>query len=201
MNKKQLSEHIGNIDDRLVQQAESIPNYAKQRRHKRLKQLLSMAAVLILMISSFSLGAIAFAREMPAAQEILELEGLNFKLILPDSWAGQYLVEKNVGPQDYIVYSPKVREAASKSFGMADGGVLFYIACFDESMTEEQFVENGLDITGYRYILATSDKTYILYYTSDVQCDPGDEDQVRILVKMESEIRDIQFVVSNIFDE
>mgnify|MGYP001129528184 CR=1 FL=1 len=30
MNKKQLSEHIGNIDDRLVQQAERISNYARK---------------------------------------------------------------------------------------------------------------------------------------------------------------------------
>ena len=32
MNKNQLSQHIGNIDDRLVQQAEQIPNYVMQHR-------------------------------------------------------------------------------------------------------------------------------------------------------------------------
>lgn len=28
MNNRQLSEHIGNIDDRLIKQAEQIPDYA-----------------------------------------------------------------------------------------------------------------------------------------------------------------------------
>ena len=32
MNRKQLSEHIGNIDDRLVEQAEKIPNYKQDRK-------------------------------------------------------------------------------------------------------------------------------------------------------------------------
>ena len=51
MNKKQLSEHIGNIDDRLVQQAEKLPNYATQRRQKRIRRLLTAAAALVLMVS------------------------------------------------------------------------------------------------------------------------------------------------------
>ena len=199
MNKKQLSEHIGNIDDRLVQQAEKIPNYASWNRRKGIRQLLAAAAVLILMVSSFSAGAIAFAREVPAEHETLELKGVDLTLILPDSWAGQYSVEKY--GQNYVVYNSQIREAVSEGIDMFDGGVLFYIVCYDESMTEEQFVENGLDFTAYRYILATRDKTYILQYASDVQYDPADEEQVSIYSKMQSEIKDIQFVVSNIFAE
>ena len=34
MKKEQLAEFIGNIDDRLVQQAEQIPDYGQQRRRK-----------------------------------------------------------------------------------------------------------------------------------------------------------------------
>ena len=199
MNTKQLSEHIGNIDDRLVQQAEKIPNYASWHRRKRIRQLLAAAAVLVLMVSSFSVGAIAFAREVPVEQETLELEGVDLTLILPDSWAGQYSVEKY--GQNYVVYNSQIRESVSEGIDMFDGGVLFYIVCYEESMTEEQFVENGLDFTAYRYILATRDKTYILHYASDVQYDPADEEQVSIYSKMESEIKDIQFVVSNIFAE
>ncbi|MCH5269431.1 MAG: hypothetical protein J1E83_01655 [Lachnospiraceae bacterium] len=199
MNKKQLSEHIGNIDDRLIQQAEKIPNYALWHRRTRIRQILATAAVLILMVSSFSVGAIAFAREVSVEQETLELEGVNLTLILPDSWMGQYSVEKY--NQNYVVYNPQIRESVSEGIDMFDGGVLFYIVCYEESMTEEQFIENGLDFTAYRYILATRDKTYILHYASDVQYDPADEEQVRIYSKMASEIKDIQFVVSNVFDE
>ena len=48
MNKEQFSEHIGNIDDRLVKQAEQIPNYAAMRRKKGFRQLWGIAAALVL---------------------------------------------------------------------------------------------------------------------------------------------------------
>lgn len=201
MNKKQLSEHIGNIDDRLVQQAEKIPNYATRRRQKRIRRLLATAAALVLMVSSFSVGAMAFGREViievPAEQETLELEEINLTLILPDSWAGKYSIEKN--GNNFIVYNPQIREAVSNGTDPFDGGVLFTIVCYEESMTEEQFIENGLDFTAYRYLLATSDKTYILHYASDVQYDPADQEQESTYQKMMSEIEDIQIVVNNIF--
>lgn len=202
MNKKQLSEHIGNIDDRLVQQAEQIPNYMVVRRQKRFRRFLTAAAALVLMVASFSVGAIAFAREIivevPAEQETLELEGINLTLILPDSWKGQYSAEKN--GENFVVYNPQIKEAVSSGTELYDGGVLFTIVCYEESMTEKQFIENGLDFTAYRYLLATSGKTYILQYASDVQYDPADKEQERIYQKMMSEIEDIQFVVNNVFE-
>lgn len=203
MNKKQLSEHIGNIDDRLVQQAEEIPNYVAQRRQKRIRRLLAAAAAFVLMASSFSVGAIAFAREIiievPAEQESLKLEGVSLTLILPDSWKGQYSAEKN--GTNFVVYNPQIKEAVSDGIDLFDGGVLFTIVCYEESMTEEQFIENGLDFTAYRYLFATSDKTYILHYASDMQYDPADKEQESIYQKMTSEIKDIQFVVDNIFKD
>lgn len=201
MNKKQLSEHIGNIDDKLVQQAEQIPNYVMRNRKKRIKQLLATAAVLVLMFSSFSVGAMAFSREIivevPVTQEIIELEGINLSLILPDSWKGQYVVEKN--GQNYIVYHLQSKKNVSDRISPWDGGVLFTIVCYEEAMTEEQFIENGLDFTAYRYILATSNKTYVLHYASDVQYDPENEEQKIAYIKMMSEIKDIQFVVDDVF--
>lgn len=200
MNKKQLSEHIGNIDDRLVKQAEQIPDYMMIRRQKRIRRLLAAAAALVLMISSFSVGAIAFAREIivevPAKQETLELEDIDLTLILPDSWKGQCSAEKS--GENFIVYNPQIKEAVSSGAGSYDGGVLFTIVCYGESMTEKQFIENGLDFTPYRYLLATSSKTYILHYASDVQYDPADEEQERTYQKMMSEIGDIQFVVNHV---
>ncbi len=203
MNKKQLSEHIGNIDDRLVQQAEQIPNYLAQYRQRRIKQLLSVAAAFILMLSGFGVGAVVFAREIivevPIEQEILELEGVNLMLIFPDSWKGQYSVEKS--GQNYVVYNPQIKDAVSEGIDIWDGGVLFTIVCYEEAMTEEQFIENGLDFTAYRYILATSNRTYILHYASDVQYDPTNQEQENIYEKMMSEVKDIQFVVDNVFED
>lgn len=197
MNKEQFSEHIGNIDDRLVKQAEQIPNYAAMRRKKGFRQLLGIAAALVLMVSGFGVGAIAFAREtiveVPVEQETLELEGINLTLILPDSWKGQYSVEKR--GENFDVYIPEIRE---KTAGYE--GILFTIVCYEESMTEEQFIENGLDFTAYRYILTTSNKTYILHYASDVQWAPADKEQEAVYLKMMSEIKDIRFSVDNVFE-
>lgn len=146
MNKKQFSEHIGNIDDRLIAQADQIPVSTVLRRHKRVRQFLTTAAVLVLMVSSFRVGAMAYEREIivevPVEQETLELEGIDLTLILPDSWKDQYAVEKN--GENFVVYIPQIKE---KKAGF--DGILFTIVCYGESMTEEQFIENGLDFTAY----------------------------------------------------
>lgn len=203
MNQKQFSEHIGNIDDRLIKQAENIPNYAVQHRNQRIRQLLAMAAVFALMISSFGAGAIVFAREtvveVPSEQETLELEGVDLTLILPNHWKGQYAVIKN--GTNFVVYNPQIKEAVSDGKDPLDGGVLFTIVCYEESMTEEQFIENGLDFTAYRYLLATSENTYILHYASDVQYDPADQEQEKRYWEMMSEIGDIQIVLNHTFSE
>lgn len=203
MNKKQLLERIGNIDESLISQAEKIPNYAALHRQKRSRQLLAAVVALVFMISGFTLGATVFAREVivkvSEKQETLKLEGVELTLILPDSWAGQYAVEKN--GINYVIYNPQIKEAVSDGENILDGGVLFTIVCYEESMTEEQFIENGLDFTAYRYILATSRRTYILHYASDVQYNPADSEQERLYQKMMSEIKDIQFVINSILDD
>ena len=63
MNPKKLSDCIENSDNRLVQQAQQIPNYAQQHRKKRLRSWTAVAACIALMVCSFCVGAFAFARE------------------------------------------------------------------------------------------------------------------------------------------
>lgn len=154
MNRKQLSEHIGNIDDRLVEQAEKIPNYKQQHSRKIIRRFITIAAAFVLMACSFSAGAFAFARErvveIPINQETITLDEINLTLILPDDWKGKYFVEKN--GQNYVVYHTQIRKDVSKGLDPFDGGVLFYIVCYEESMTPEQFVEKGYDFVGYRYL-------------------------------------------------
>lgn len=202
MNKKQLSEHIGNIDDRLVEQAEKIPNYRRLHHRQTIRRLISAAAAFALMACSFSAGAFAFAREIvvevPMERETIRLEESNLTLILPDDWKGKYSVEKN--GQNYIIFHPQIREGFGTEIAFT-GGVLFYIVCHEESMTPEQFVENGYDYTGYRYLFSTSDKTYILYYPSDVQWNPENLEQEREYLGMEEEIEDIKFVVDNLLTD
>lgn len=202
MNKKQLSEHIGNIDDRLVEQAEKIPNYRHLHRRQMIRRFITAAAAFVLMACSFSAGAFAFAREtvveVPVEQEMIKLEEINLTLILPDDWKGKYSVEAN--DQNYIVYHPQIREDFGTEIAF-NGGILFYIVCYEEAMTPEQFVEKGYDFVPYRYLFSTSDKTYILCYPSDVQWNPENPEQEAEYLEMETEIEDIKFVVDNILAE
>lgn len=199
MNKKQLSEHIGNIDGRLVEQAEKIPNYRQLHHRQTIRHFIAAAAAFVLMVCSFSAGAYAFAREIvvevPVEQETIKLEEINLTLILPDDWKGKYSVEKD--GQNYIIYQPKIREGFGTETAF-NGGILFYIVCHKESMTPEQFAEKGYDIVGYRYLFSTSDKTYILYYPSDVQWNPENPQQETEYLGMEEQIKDIKFVADNI---
>ena len=199
MNKKQLSEHIGNIDDRLVEQAEKIPNYRQLHRRQTIRRFLTAAAAFVLMVCSFSAGAFAFAREIvvevPVEQETAMLEEINLTLIFPDDWKGKYSVERN--GQNYIFYHTQIREDDiwTEPF---NGGILFYIVCYEESMTPKQFVERGYDFVPSRYLFSTNDKTYILCYPSDVQWNPENSEQETEYLGMEGEIKDIKFVVDNI---
>lgn len=200
MNKKQLSGYIGNIDDRLVEQAEKVPNYSKLHHHKIIKRFITVAAAFVLMVCSFSAGAFAFVHEtmveVPIEQETVTLEEINLALVFPDDWKGKYSVEKD--GQNYIVYHTQTREDASAGIDGFDGGVLFYIVCYEEAMTPEQFVEKGYDFVQYRYLFSTSDKTYILCYPGDVQWNPGNPAQETEYLRMETEIKDIKFVFDNI---
>ena len=197
MNKKQLCDHIGNIDDRLIEQAGHIPNYRRQHRRKVIQRLAAMTAVTALMVCSFSAGAMAFAKEnvvkVLVEPEFVSLEEIGLTMILPDSWKGEYAVEKN--GRNFIIYSNKIRDGSVRSD--AFDGILFYIVCYDTAMTPEQFVENGYDFTGYRYLFATKSNTYILHYASDVQWDPSDPEQKKIYTQMASEIENIRFIPDN----
>ena len=61
MNGRQLADRIGNIDDRLIQQAQET-GQKKARLSHRARRWAAAAAVVALMGASFSLGALAFAK-------------------------------------------------------------------------------------------------------------------------------------------
>ncbi len=193
MNKKQLSGHIGNIDDRLVEQAEKIPNYRQMHHRQTIRRFITAAAAFVLMACSFCAGAFAHATvaEVPAGQETVLLKESNLTLVFPDGWKGKYSIEKN--GQNYIIYNTQIREDVC-----AGEGILFYIVCYNESMTPEQFVEKGYDFASYSYLFSTSNKTYILCYPSDVQWNTENPEQEMEYLEMEEEIKDIKFMFGNI---
>ena len=42
MNEKQFSDRIGNVNDKLVQQAEQTPNYGREHRKRGVRQLVAI---------------------------------------------------------------------------------------------------------------------------------------------------------------
>ena len=200
MNEKQFSDRIGNVNDKLVQQAEQTPNYGREHRKRGIRQLVAIAATIALMVCSFTVGALAFAKEtiveVPVEQETITIEEIGLTLILPDSWKGKYAFEQDNDFKEYHVYNPAIREAmGGDSETLLSGGMLFYLKLWDEQLTKEQVDAGGeWDYAGCRYIMTTKDGTYLLYYASDVQFTQETMDEYR---QMESEISDIRFVVDN----
>lgn len=215
MNDRQLSDRIGNIDDSLIQQAGQLPEHKKARLSDRAKHWVAAAALVALMSGSFCLGALAFAKEtvvevtvekenvvevqIPVDQETLTLPDIGITLILPEDWKGCYAVEQTGSSDHYSVYATDVREAFFRSGGIANaGGVLFYINKYDQQLTEEEWNDpfGPWNYAHNRYIMATKDGTYLMYYASDVQFTPETEAEYR---QMEAEIDEIRFVVDDAF--
>lgn len=200
MNEKQFSDRIGNVNDKLVQQAEQTPNYGREHRKRGIRQLVAIAATIALMVCSFTVGALAFAEEtiveVPVEQETITIEEIGLTLILPDSWKGKYAFEQDNDFKEYHVYNPAIREAmGGDSETLLSGGMLFYLKLWDEQLTKEQVDAGGeWDYAGCRYVMTTKDGTYLLYYASDVQFTQETMDEYR---QMESEISAIRFVVDN----
>lgn len=199
MNPNQFSHRIGNVEDHLIQQSQQLPGYGFHRRNLRLKRALILAAVVTLMVCSFTVGAMAFSKEtvveVPVGQESVTLDKLGLTLIFPDSWKGQYTIEE-VTPYEYHLFINSIREKTGASWSVP-GGMLFYIMEIDEVLTPEQVGESEWNFAHNQYLFATQDSTYLLYYASDIEYDWNDPEQETLYRKMESEIREIRIVVDN----
>lgn len=191
MNQKQFSDRIGNIDDRLVQQAEQVPNYARQHRRNNWRKIVGMAAAIALMVCSGIVGAVAFGSE---PQETIELDEIGLTLILPDDWEGKYEVTKSES-NSYVVYSPEIKTAWGGSEDPFDGGVLFYVVRIDDVLTSDQVKDSEWNYAANRYLFATEDCTYLLYYASDVQFPLDMEEEYR---QMEAGIKDIRIIADSL---
>lgn len=205
MNERQLAERIGNIDDRLIQQAESYRTTKKQRRMKVLKRIVACAAALVLAVGSFALGRVVEADRIvqpdPVGIGIIWLDEIDLGILLPDSWAGSDWDEWKDGfgvepRQDgsYNIYSREIREAcmASDDNDFIWGGVLFTIVRRPVQMTEKQVMDEGKDCM---YIASAKSGTYILYYAENVQYTSETKEKY---LQLQSAIGEIQFVVSDI---
>ena len=199
MNKEQLSQRIGNMDDRLVAQAEHVPNYGRQRRSGLRRKIAGIAAVIVLMACSGAVGALAFSREtvteVPAQQETVELAGIGVTVLLPDSWAGKYEVVQD----SFLPYNSAMWEFCAKSVyedGTFYRGSLFTVFQYaDYSMSAEEFAQSGLAGIG-QYLFATEDATYAVMYAGDVQYDPDNAAQQETWYALSQTVQDVRFVIA-----
>ena len=192
MNEKQLSDRIGNIDNRLIQQAEQTPNYGREHRKRSIRQLVAIAAVVTLMICSFTVGAVAFPKEtlveVPVEQEKIVLDKIGLTILLPDEWADKYGVERNKDGTGCGVYVKSIH-------GL---GYLFWVgkaASDQQPLTPDELYE--WSPTPCIYLFSTSHTTYILEKHSDVQYDPYDPAQKELYMTMSRQIQDISFQIEN----
>lgn len=203
MTGKQLSERIGNIDDRLVQQAEHIPNYRMRHMRKRIRRMAACAAALVLAVCSFAVGVMVEARRTvarnPVGIGVIDLtDEIGICMLLPESWREDW--DSGFGVEarqdgSYGIYSREIRSAcmASDDNDFIWGGTLFSVARLPGQLTQEQARENGEK--GCVYIAATRESTYLLYYEQDVQYTPDTEEKY---LQLKSEVRDIQFIVGEV---
>ena len=199
MKKEQLSEHIGNIDDRLVQQAEHIPNYARQHRQKGFKRFTAIVAVIALMVCSFTVGAVAFAKEtiveVPIEEETIVLEKIGLTIVLPNEWEGKYGIEINEDGTGCAVYVKDIHDGNGEMSGL---GYLFWIGIAQsdkQPLTPEELYE--WSPTPCIYLFSTADATYILEKHSDVQYDPSNPEETELYMTMSQQIQDISFKIDN----
>lgn len=201
MKKEQLAERIGNIDDRLVQEAGQIHNHG--RRNGIFRKIMAAAAIVALMVCSGTVGAVAFAKEIvvevPVPQETIALEEIGITLILPDSWKGRYEVVKGVyGPHETLMWDVCVKsvyDAPEASDGVNYTGTLFSVIQYaDYSMSAGEFAEEGIAGIG-RYLFSTENATYAIMYTTDVQFDLDNPQQAEEFSALEQTVREIQVVL------
>ena len=194
MKGKQLSDRIGNIDDRLIEEAEHMQNYGKHRRQKIARNFAAAAAALAVMVGGgFGLGATVFAQEIEVQvePETITFEDMGVTLILPDSWRGQYGVDSNGS-----VYALGARDEYNPA-------VLFWIDLYPEQLTKDEFdnTQGPWNIVPSVYLMTTADGTYCLHCASDVQYDPRDEEAAENYVSMYQEIPQIRLVLDKAMAE
>lgn len=192
MNEKQFSDRIGNVNDKLIQQAEQIPNYRREHRRRKVRQFAAIAAVIALMICSFSIGALAFREKIyiEKSREIIDIRDFGISLILPDEWAGKYGYDI-LDDGDIEVYSLAAREEETDD-GTNLKGTLFWIEC-----TDGQFpMDFSYAQPGYT-IAATATHTYRLVLASDVQYKSGNTQIADAYLSLYDSIPQIKILLSD----
>jgi len=151
--------------------------------------MVSIAAVLVLMVGSFTIGAIALAKEsivyveVEKEQEIIKVGDSGITLILPDSWKDKYGYE--LQNNSVAVYHIATRETSSLE------GYFFWVDYYEGQYPLDYiYPEPGFTIA------ITETRTYRMRYTSDIQANIDDPESWAEYWEMEAERRSIEIVIT-----
>ena len=197
MKREQLSDRIGNIDEKLVQQAENAPNFGQIQRRRNIRRIVSIAAVLVLIVASFATGAIAMAKEtivyidsepkivyVEKEQEIIVVGSSGISLILPDSWNGKYGYE--IDGDAVAVYHLATHESPDPY-----SGYLFWVTRVDGMYPMDYvFPEPGFTIA------VMDDCTYRFIRASDVQVDWSIPELRDGYIELENDVMNIEIAMT-----
>lgn len=206
MNSRKLADRIGNIDERLVQQAQNLPNYGARRRNRVIKRIAACAATLVLMVCSFAAGMAVSANEpvvepsQDSAQETVFLEEIGLTLILPDEWKDNYAVEvgEMEGGYIYTFYDSTIHRQGGE---WSDFGILFWIGAYgDRAMTAEELEQENLfdGAIPYQYLFSNKNTNYIRTDVTDVQWDPSNPEMEQHYLMLLESIPEIRFILDNV---
>jgi hypothetical protein len=107
--------------------------------------------------------------------QVYENKELGFSIEFPSTWKGKYAVEANPQSASGVVVEAEW------------GGTLCYI--FRETAEEwADSMEEDSIIGEYRVLGENSDSVYVLYFPTDVNYDPEDEEQVETYNEMHDDL-------------
>lgn len=205
MTKEQLAERIGNINEEFIHESDSQENYQQVHVSHRPRRMVAMVAVIALMVASFAVGAFAAtrldSRTTRPAEEIVDLDGLDVAIILPDEWAGKYgmeVYEDSGFGKSYSFYVKDIHDSTEGPW--AGAGNLFQVGKYaDEPMTPKEVEETSIVPT--KFLFATEKATYAIFYVSDVQYDPEDQEMTDLYMSLFGTMDEIGFILPSLISD
>ena len=118
----------------------------------------------------------------PSGSVAYENRDLGFRIEFPDNWENRYRVEATTDGSSGILVETEW------------GGILCFIYREDAEEWKEEAKGDAIPVE-YRVLGENDEYVYALYFASDAQYDPEDEEQTRIYQEMREDLYRIGFEI------
>ena len=123
-----------------------------------------------------------FEQVRPSGSVAYENRDLGFRIEFPDNWENRYRVEETTDGSSGILVETEW------------GGILCFIYREDAEEWKEEAKGDAIPVE-YRVLGENDEYVYALYFASDAQYDPEDEEQTRIYQEMREDLHRIGFEI------